>query len=99
MLRRKRRRSRGKAGRGKAAGEETGGDKYIPICSVVDTAVVWTLGLLLFLGRSGRRENICKKVVTTPIFISILIGLALTTLSVPVPALVMDVVTAVGDTS
>ena len=79
--------------------EETGGDKYIPICSVVDTAVVWTLGLLLFLGRSGRRENICKKVVTTPIFISIFIGLALTTFSVPVPALVMDVVTAVGDTS
>ena len=53
----------------------------------------------MFLGRSGRRENICKKVVTTPIFISIFIGLALTTFSVPVPALVMDVVTAVGDTS
>ena len=30
---------------------ETGGDKYIPICSVVDTIVVWTLGLLLFFHR------------------------------------------------
>ena len=78
---------------------EAGGDKYIPICSVVDTTVVWTLGLLLFVGLSGKQENLWKKVVSTPIFISILIGMALTTFAVPVPALVMDVVTAVGETS
>lgn len=78
---------------------EAGGDKYIPICSVVDTTVVWTLGLSLFLGRTGKKENPWKRVAGNPIFISILIGLVLTTFSIPVPSLITDVVTSVGDTS
>lgn len=47
---------------------ETGGDKYIPICSVVDTTVVWTLGLLLFLGRAGNRK-ISGRGLSAPLFL------------------------------
>lgn len=79
------------------AGE--GGQKYIPICSVVDTTFVWTLGFSLFTGGRGVKENPWKRIVQNPMFISILIGLLLTTFKVPVPTPVMDVVSSVGNTS
>lgn len=78
---------------------ETGGNQYIPICSVVDTTVVWTLGFTLFTNGVGEKENPWKKIVLNPIFISILIGLFLTTCSIPVPSQIMDVISGVGNTS
>lgn len=78
---------------------ETGGTKYIPICSVVDTTMVWTLGFLLFTRGVGERESTWKKILLNPIFISIILGLVLTTFQIPVPAPVMDTVTSLGSTS
>lgn len=79
--------------------QNTGGTRYIPICSVVDTVVVWTLGFFLFTRGIGEKEHTWKKILLNPVFLAILIGLCLTTLHVPVPDMVMDVVTSVGDTS
>lgn len=78
---------------------ETGGTRYIPICSVVDTTMVWTLGFVLFTKGIGEKENTLKKIVLNPIFISIILGLLLTTFRVPVPGVVMDTVTSLGNTS
>lgn len=78
---------------------ETGGTEYIPICSVVDTTLVWTLGFFLFTRGIGQKENTLKKIVWNPIFLAILMGLGLTTFRIPVPEMVMDVVTSVGNTS
>lgn len=76
-----------------------GGEQYIPICSVVDTTFVWTLGFSFFTGGADVKENPLKRIVRNPMFISILVGLLLTTCKVPVPASVMDVVSGVGSTS
>lgn len=77
---------------------EQGGAAYIPICSVVDTTMVWTLGFSLFTGGIENKENPWKKIVLNPIFLSILIGLCLTSFSVPMPGAVMDIVDSVGST-
>lgn len=79
--------------------QETGGARYIPICSVVDTVVVWTLGFLLFTQGIGEKENTLKKIILNPIFLAILAGLCLTTFHIAVPDMIMDVVTSVGNTS
>ena len=76
-----------------------GGNQYIPICSVVDTTVVWTLGFTLFTAGVEQKESQWKKILLNPIFISILIALAITTFRIPIPSMVMDVVDSVGSTS
>ena len=78
---------------------EQGGAAYIPICSVVDTTLVWTLGFSLFTGGIEKKENPWKKILLNPIFLSILIGLCLTSFAVPMPDAVMDIVDSVGSTS
>lgn len=40
---------------------DQGGNVYIPICSVIDTTLVWTLGFTLFTNGVGQKENPWKK--------------------------------------
>lgn len=76
-----------------------GGSCYIPICSVVDTTIVWTLGFVLFTQGVGQKEKPWKKIVLNPIFISILVALSITSFHVSVPGALMSVIDSVGSTS
>lgn len=78
--------------------EEHGGNVYIPICSVIDTTVVWTLGFTLFTSGVENKENPWKKILLNPIFLSIIIGLCLTSFHIPVPDMIMSTVDSVGNT-
>lgn len=78
--------------------EEQGGSVYIPICSVIDTAIVWTLGLALFTQGIQSKENPWKKILLNPIFLSIIIGLCLTSFHIPVPDMIMSTIDSVGST-
>ena len=77
---------------------EQGGNVYIPICSVVDTTIVWTLGFTLFTSGIGQKENPWKKIIMNPIFISIILGLCLTSFHIPVPDMIMNTIDSVGNT-
>lgn len=77
----------------------TYGVDYIPICSTVDTVVVWTLGLTLFTWVKGSGGAASLKKLWNPITGSILLGLLLNTFSIRIPDMVMDIVTQVGETS
>jgi len=77
----------------------TYGVDYIPICSTVDTVVVWTLGLTLFTWVKGSGGAASFKKLWNPITGSILFGLTLNTLGIKLPTPVMDVVTQVGNIS
>ena len=75
-----------------------GGNVYIPICSVIDTTLVWTLGFTLFTNGVGQKENPWKKIIMNPIFISIILGLCLTSFHIPVPDMIMNTIDSVGNT-
>ncbi len=77
----------------------TYGVDYIPICSTVDTLVVWTLGLTLFTWVKGGGGAASLKKLWNPINVSILIGLLINSFHITIPAPVMDVVTQVGGLS
>ena len=79
--------------------EGTYGVDYIPICSTVDTVVVWTLGLTLFTWVKGGGGAASLKKLWNPITGSILFALVLNTLGICLPTPVMDVVTQVGGIS
>lgn len=79
--------------------QDQGGSAYIPICSVVDTTVVWTLGFSLFTKGINEKENPWKKILLNPILISIVIGLCLTSFQIPVPDTALNVINSVGDSS
>ncbi len=77
----------------------TYGTRYIPICFTFDAFIIWTLGLTLFTwtregGGSTSLKNICN-----PVLGSVLVGLAITSFSIPIPETVMSVISQVGDTS
>lgn len=78
---------------------DTYGVEYIPICSTVDTVVVWTLGLTLFTWVKGSGGAASLKKLWNPITGSILLALMLNTLHIQIPEAVMSVVTQVGDIS
>ena len=46
---------------------DQGGNVYIPICSVIDTTLVWTLGFTLFTNGVGQKENPWKKIIMNTI--------------------------------
>lgn len=77
----------------------TYGVDYIPICSTVDTVVVWTLGLTLFTWVKDGGGVASLKKLWNPITASILFGLLLNTFGIRLPNAVMDVVTQVGGLS
>jgi len=77
----------------------TYGTQYIPICSTVDTVVVWTLGLTLFTWTKGSKGAASLKKLWNPIIGSVLIGLCINSFSIPVPDMVMSVISQVGGTS
>ena len=77
---------------------DQGGSAYIPICSVIDTTLVWTLGFTLFTKGIGQKENPWKKIIMNPIFLSILLGLCLTSFHVPIPDTVLSTIDSVGNT-
>ena len=77
---------------------DQGGNVYIPICSVIDTTLVWTLGFTLFTNGVGQKENPWKKIIMNPIFISIILGLCLTSFHIPVPDMIMNTIDSVGNT-
>lgn len=77
---------------------DQGGSVYIPICSVIDTTLVWTLGFTLFTKGIGQKENPWKKIIMNPIFLSILLGLCLTSFHVPIPDTVLSTIGSVGNT-
>lgn len=78
---------------------EEGGSLYIPICTVMDTTFVWTVGFALFTNGIAQKENPVKKILLNPIFISVILTLCLTSLHITVPAPVMDIIDSVGATS
>ncbi len=79
------------------------GQQYIPICSAVDTLMVWTLGLYFFtrgIEKAGEPwYRILLKRLCNPILISIILILTLNSLSVTLPTPVLDVCTNVGNIS
>lgn len=79
------------------------GQQYIPICSAVDTMMVWTLGLYLFTrGIEKGREpwyRILGKRLLNPILVSIVLTLTLNSLSVTLPGPVLEVCGNVGNIS
>lgn len=77
----------------------TYGVDYIPICSTVDTVVVWTMGLTLFTWVKGSGGAASLKKLWNPITGSILFGLVLNTFGIRLPTPVMDVITQVGGIS
>ena len=77
----------------------TYGVDYIPICSTVDTLVVWTLGLTLFTWVKGSGGSASLKKLWNPINVSILIGLLINSLHLAIPDAIMDTVTQVGGLS
>lgn len=78
---------------------EEGGNLYIPICSVMDTTFVWTLGFALFTDGIAQKENPVKKILLNPIFISVIIALCLTSFHIPLPSPVINTIDSVGSTS
>lgn len=76
-----------------------GGSLYIPICSVVDTTLVWTVGFALFTSGIVQKENPLKKIFLNPIFLSVILALCLTSFHIPLPASVQDIIDSVGSTS
>lgn len=77
----------------------TYGTQYIPICSTIDTVVVWTLGLALFTRKEGSRGAVSLKKLWNPIIGSVIVGLCINSFSIPVPDMIMSVVGQVGATS
>lgn len=77
---------------------DQGGNVYISICSVIDTTLVWTLGFTLFTNGVGQKENPWKKIIMNPIFISIILGLCLTSFHIPVSDMIMNTIDSVGNT-
>ena len=78
---------------------EEGGSLYIPICTVMDTTFVWTVGFALFTNGIAQKENPVKKILLNPIFISVILALCLTSFHITVPTPVMDIIDSVGATS
>ncbi len=78
-----------------------GGQEYIPICSAVDTLVVWTLGLHLFTrGADRRNEPFWKPLLrqlTHPIMLSIVGMLIFNSLRLTLPGAVSDLCSQVGN--
>lgn len=81
----------------------TDSEQYIPICSAVDTIVVWTLGLALFTrGTGDRGESILKtlgKRLLNPIIIAIVGMLTLNSLHIELPAMILDLCGDIGGIS
>lgn len=79
------------------------GQEYIPICSAVDTLVVWTLGLGLFThGVRRQGEPFWKPLLrqlTHPIMISIVGMLLFNSLHLTLPGAVSDLCSQVGSVS
>ncbi|MBQ6389595.1 MAG: AEC family transporter [Mogibacterium sp.] len=76
------------------------GQQYIPICSAVDTITVWTLTISLFTrgidtGEKSRLAMIGRKLLH-PVMVAILTMLTLNSLSVEVPAPIMDACSELG---
>lgn len=79
--------------------QDAGERQYIPICSAVDTIVVWTLGLFLFTrGKAGSFKEVGKKLVN-PILMSIFFALVINSLDVALPEPFVYVVDSVGNVS
>lgn len=79
------------------------GQQYIPICSAIDTMMVWTLGLYFFT-RGIEKESepwyrILFKRLFNPILVSIVLILTLNSLAVTLPNPVLEVCTNVGNIS
>lgn len=81
----------------------TEGEQYVPICSAVDTIVVWTLGLALFThGTSDRGEPLLKtlgKRLVNPIILAIVGMLVLNSLGVALPDMVLELCGDIGNIS
>ena len=79
------------------------GQQYIPICSAVDTIVVWTLAVSLFTHGSlkegdSRIKDLLSKLLH-PIMIAILGMLLINSLHVQIPTFILDVCDGIGDIS
>lgn len=80
-----------------------GGQQYIPICSAIDTLMVWTFGLFWFTyGIEREREawyRVLARRLFNPIFISIVLILTLNSLGIALPETVLEVCDNVGNIS
>ncbi len=76
---------------------DQGGNVYIPICSVIDTTLVWTLDLHYLRMSRAERKPVEKNHHESD-FISIILGLCLTSFRIPVPDMIMNTIDSVGNT-
>lgn len=77
---------------------------YIPVMAAMDTLYVWTIGLMLYSNgctsnRNERPAGMFLKRLMNPMLIAILIALTISTLRLPLPQQVRDVVSNVGSVS
>lgn len=81
----------------------TDAEQYVPICSAVDTIVVWTLGITLFTrGTSSRKESLGKLLpsrLLNPIIVAIVGMLVLNSLKIRLPATVLSLCGDIGSIS
>ena len=81
----------------------TEGEQYIPICSAVDTIVVWTMGLALFTHGTGDREErplkTLGKRLLNPIIFAIVGMLVLNSLGMTLPEMVLELCGDIGNIS
>lgn len=79
------------------------GQQYIPICSAVDTLVVWTMGLALFTHGSPQKEasglKALGKRLVNPIMISILGMLILNSAGIVLPEIATELCEEIGNIS
>lgn len=79
------------------------GQQYIPICSTVDTLVVWTLGLALFthgvpLRNASKLKSLAKRLIN-PILVTILGMLTLNSIGIELPGITIELCEEIGNIS
>ncbi len=78
------------------------GQELIPIGSVIDTILVWTLGISLFTRGVGKQDSLLKRLgskLINPIMISIVAMLVINSLRIPLPEPVLGVCESIGGIS
>ncbi len=75
------------------------GQEYIPICAAVDTLFMWTVGIVFFTYTKEKGISSGLKNLLNPVLVSILLGLIMVSLDIPLPGFIRDTLTSVGDCS
>ncbi len=75
------------------------GRQYIPICAAVDTIFMWSAGIVFFTYTKERGLSSGFRNLLNPVIISILLGLIVTSIKLPVPSFISDTLASIGNCS